>query len=35
MEAHLRELEERIETSRMQGEKSLAQMLGLPKTSKG
>ncbi|WP_042877925.1 GntR family transcriptional regulator [Cupriavidus necator] len=29
MEAHLRELEERIETSRMQGEKSLAQMLGL------
>lgn len=30
MEAHLRELEQRIETSRMQGEKSLAQMLGLP-----
>jgi DNA-binding GntR family transcriptional regulator len=29
MEAHLRELEQRIETSRMQGEKSLAQMLGL------
>ncbi|CAG9175538.1 GntR family transcriptional regulator [Cupriavidus respiraculi] len=29
MEAHLRQLEERIETSRMQGEKSLAQMLGL------
>jgi DNA-binding GntR family transcriptional regulator len=30
MEAHLRELEQRIETSRMQGERSLAQMLGLP-----
>ncbi len=30
MEAHLRELEQRIETSRMSGEKSLAQMLGLP-----
>jgi DNA-binding GntR family transcriptional regulator len=29
MEAHLCELEQRIETSRMQGEKSLAQMLGL------
>ncbi|ALD93177.1 GntR family transcriptional regulator [Cupriavidus gilardii CR3] len=29
MDAHLRELEQRIETSRMQGEKSLAQMLGL------
>lgn len=29
MESHLRELEQRIETSRMQGEKSLAQMLGL------
>lgn len=28
MESHLRELEQRIETSRMQGEKSLAQMLG-------
>lgn len=31
MEAHLRELEQRIETSRMQGEKSLAQLLGLSK----
>ena len=29
MEAHLRELEERIETSRMQGEKSLGQLLGM------
>lgn len=29
MDAHLRELEQRIETSRMQGEKSLAQLLGL------
>lgn len=29
MEAHLRELEQRIETTRMQGEASLAQMLGL------
>jgi DNA-binding GntR family transcriptional regulator len=29
MEAHLRELEERIETSRMLGEKSLAQLLGM------
>ncbi|MFC4419122.1 GntR family transcriptional regulator [Cupriavidus pampae] len=29
MEAHLNDLEQRIETSRMQGEKSLAQMLGL------
>ncbi|WP_438390225.1 GntR family transcriptional regulator [Caballeronia sp. DA-9] len=29
MEAHLRELEERIETSRMQGEQSLGQLLGL------
>ena len=27
--AHLRELEERIETSRMPGEKSLAQLLGM------
>ena len=29
MEAHLRELEERLETSRMQGEKSLGQLLGM------
>lgn len=29
MEAHLRELEERIETSRMLGEKSLGQLLGM------
>ena len=35
MEAHLNDLEQRIETSRMQGEKSLAQMLGLPKPGKG
>ncbi|WP_153948029.1 GntR family transcriptional regulator [Cupriavidus sp. U2] len=35
MEAHLRELEQRIETSRMQGEKSLAQMLGLPRRETG
>jgi DNA-binding GntR family transcriptional regulator len=29
MAAHLRELEERIETSRMPGEKSLGQLLGI------
>ncbi|MFM0172947.1 GntR family transcriptional regulator [Paraburkholderia sediminicola] len=29
MEAHLRDLEERIETSRMRGEKSLGQLLGI------
>ncbi|SAL34827.1 GntR family transcriptional regulator [Caballeronia udeis] len=29
MEAHLRELEERLETSRMRGEKSLGQLLGM------
>jgi DNA-binding GntR family transcriptional regulator len=29
METHLRELEERVETSRMQGEKSLGQLLGM------
>jgi DNA-binding GntR family transcriptional regulator len=34
MESHLRQLEERIETSRMQGEKSLAQMLGLTQPSR-
>jgi hypothetical protein len=29
MEAHLRDIEERIETSRMRGEKSLGQLLGI------
>jgi hypothetical protein len=33
MEAHLRELEGRIETSRMRGEKSLGQLLGITGTS--
>ena len=32
MEAHLRELEERIEISRMQGEKSLGELLGMIRT---
>lgn len=32
MEAHLRELEERIETSRMLGEKSLAHLLGIARS---
>jgi hypothetical protein len=32
MEAHLRELEQRIETSRMQGERSLGELLGMIQT---